>query len=317
MLEIISMKKDHISFALAIWHDQFMKYCGNGSFPDFWSGGEEVVSSYLLHQIEKGNALVAEKDNQLVGFIAWMYFDFHNEATAFCPIVGHSSLIDGEESIYRALYTAASQKWVLANKFNHLWSTYFDDTLLKDMLYDIGFGSYVIDACQKVTSNMIQSACQYRVTKATINDADILLRFANETEKHYYSAPIFLKRDLFSGDEILNIIINEHAFLAWDENKLIGVMSFGTNQGFHFERLTSTQSGYVEGIGGYIKSEYRGQGIGSKLLQEMFNYCNETNKPFVHVSFESANPYAIKFWPKYFKPVIRSVRRTINKDANS
>ena len=163
----------------------------------------------------------------------------------------------------------------------------------------------------------IQSDCQYRVTKAVIDDADILLNFVNEMEKYYHDAPIFLKRDSFSRDEILNIIQNEHAFLAWDGDYLIGVMSFSTNQGFHYERLTSNQSGYIKGIGGYIKSEYRGQGIGSRLLQEMFNYCYEAGKPFIHVSFESANPFANKFWPKYFKPVIRSIRRTINKDANS
>ena len=32
------------------------------------------------------------------------------------------------------------------------------------------------------------------------------------------------------------------------------------------------------------------------------------------VSFETANPDAVHFWPKYFKPAIHSVRRTINKD---
>ena len=317
MYRIAEMKKEHISSALALWHHQFVKYCGDGAFPDFWSGGEEVVRSYLLQQIKKGNALIAEKDNQLAGFIAWMYFDFHKEATAFCPIVGHSSLIDGEESIYRILYTAASRIWVSANRFNHLWMTFFDNIPLKDMLYDIGFGSYVIDACRKVTPGMISSDCPYRITKATIDDTDILLSFANETEKYYHDAPIFLKRELFSRDEIYNIIQKQHAFLAWDGDSLIGIMSFNTNQGFHYERLTSNQSAYVGGIGGYIKSEYRGQGIGSRLLQEMINYCCEVRKSFVHVSFESANPYANMFWPKYFKPVIRSVRRTINKDANS
>lgn len=97
LYKIVKMKKEHIPFALTMWHNQFMKYCGDGAFPDFWSGGEEVVRSYLLQQIEKGNALIAEQDNQLAGFIAWMYFDFHKEATAFCPIIGHSSLFNEEE----------------------------------------------------------------------------------------------------------------------------------------------------------------------------------------------------------------------------
>jgi len=97
---------------------------------------------------------------------------------------------------------------------------------------------------------------------------------------------------------------------------LIGVMSIDVDQVYHFEKLTTTDSGYISRIGAFVKSEYRGKGVGTRLLKEVFDYCVEAGKSFVHVSFETANPYANKFWLKYFKPAIRSVRRTINKDAN-
>ncbi len=316
MYHIIQMKKEDIPQAMTIWHRQFARYCSNGLFPDFWNGGKETIEAYLIQQIEKGNAIIAKADRTLVGYIAWMCVDFHKERTAFCPIVGHAALTEDEEGIYQALYTASSQKWVQDNRFNHLWMTFYDDIDLRDMLYDIGFGSYVIDACQKVSENMLQTNCPYRITGAVSDDADALLKLANETNQYYLDSPIFLKREEYSRDYIVQMISQNGVFVAWDNDRLIGVMSISIDQGYHFERLTTTDSGYITNIGAFVESEYRGRGVGTRLLKEVFDYCAEAGKPFVHVDFETANPYANKFWPKYLKPAIRSVKRTINRDAN-
>jgi GNAT superfamily N-acetyltransferase len=87
------------------------------------------------------------------------------------------------------------------------------------------------------------------------------------------------------------------------------------NQDFHFERLTTPDS--VSRIGAYIDPNCRRKGVGSALLAKAFDFCREKGKRYIHVGFETANSNAINFWPKYFKPAIRSVRRTVNKDANS
>lgn len=316
MYQIVQMKNEDIPCVMDIWHIQFAKYCGYGSFPDFWIEGKKTIESYLIQQIENGNAIVAKIGEIIVGYMAWMCFEFHNERTAFCPIIGHATLFENKEKIYLALYTASSQKWVQDNRFNHLWMTFYDDVDLKDMLYDEGFGSYVIDACQKIQPNLYQVNCPYRITKAVSDDVDVLLKLANETNKYYSDAPIFLKREEYSRNYITQIIEQEHAFVAWDNDDVIGAMSFSVNQGYHFERLTSVESSRISLIGAYIKVEYRGKGVGTGLLKEVFDYCLKVGKPFIHVSYETANPSANKFWPKYFKPVIRSVRRTINKDAN-
>ena len=316
MDQIIPMKKEDIPQAMAIWHGQFAKYCSNDSFPDFWNGGKETLESYLIQQIEKGNAITVKTGEIIVGYMAWMCIDFHNEKTAFCPIVGHAALEDNEKSIYYALYTASSQKWVQDNRFNHLWMIFYDDNDLKYMLYDIGFGSYVIDACQKVSKNMLQANCPYKITRAVSGDADALLMLENELDQYLLDSPIFLKREKYSRGNIVQAINRNGVFIAWDDNRLIGVMSTNVEQGYHFEKLTTTDSGYIGRIGAFVKSEYRGKGVGTKLLREVFDYCAEAGKSFVHVSYETANPYANRFWPKYFKPTIRSVRRTINKDAN-
>ena len=115
----------------------------------------------------------------------------------------------------------------------------------------------------------------------------------------------------------MELIRSSYALLAWDNDKIAGAMSFTINQEFHFERLTTPNSSCIKGIGAFIHPDYRRKGIGIALLENAFAFCNEKGKSHLHVSFESANPNAMQFWPKYFKPAIRSVRRTINKDANT
>jgi GNAT superfamily N-acetyltransferase len=249
--------------------------------------------------------------------MTWMYVNFHKEETAFCPIIGHAALAEDGKNIYHALFTASSQKWVQDDRFNHLWMTFYDDIDLKDMLYDIGFGSYGMDACQKVSQNMLQTNCPYRITRAVSDDADALLKLENELNQYLLDSPIFLKRKEHSRDHIVQIIGQNGVFVAWDDDCLIGVMDIDVEQGYHFEKLTTTDSGYIGQIGAFVKSEYRGKGIGTRLLGEVLDYCAEIGKKYVHVSYETANPDANRFWPKYFKPVVRSVRRTVNKDANN
>ena len=317
MYKISSMKITDVPYALTIWHDEFNRYCKNDSFPDFWDGGKETVEQYLLKQIEKSNAIIATKDEVIVGYMAWMCFDFHSERTAFLPIVGSAAATQDENAIYHALYLVASQKWVQDDRFNHLWMTFYDDTKLIDMLYNIGFGSYVIDACQRTYPNELHPTINCKIARATEADADAVLALGDDSERNLLTPPIFLVREFWQREEIVKLINSQQVFTAWDNGRMIGLISLDTNQKHNFEHLTITDSAYIGGIGVYVRPEYRGKGIGTQLLQQAFDYCKQAGKPFLHVSFESANPDAIRFWPKYFKPAIRSVRRTVNKDANT
>lgn len=195
--------------------------------------------------------------------------------------------------------------------------TYFDDDILKNSLYDLGFGSYVIDACQSTSITRHDIKQDYQITFASTADAEALTVFASFSNKYYMNSPIFLQRDKYTKDEIMQLIDKNNVLLAWDSAKIVGVLSFSINQGFHFEHLTTYDSAYIKGLGAYILPDYRGKGIGTALLDKAFAFCKEKGKTYMHVSFEFANPYAIQFWPKYFKPAIRSVKRTINKDANT
>lgn len=316
MYKISMMEKEDIPCLIEMWHNQYSKYCNKEVFPDFWSGGKNSITRYLENQIKQDNAIICRKDGLIVGFMAWMYFDFHNERTAFCPIIGHAAVENDSQTIYHRLYMYAAHKWVENNRFNHLWMIFNDDFVTRDMLYDIGFGSYVIDACMNVSKVKIGIDQTYVITKANTEDVDVLYDLVKESMQYYLDTPIFLKRHAYTKQEITEIIEHSNLFVAWDQKNPIGFMNLSVNQDYDTESLASLNSGLINELGAYIKPEYRGTGIGKRLLNELINSCLETNIPYLHVCFETANPFANRFWRKYFKPIVLSVRRTVNKDAN-
>ena len=149
-----------------------------------------------------------------------------------------------------------------------------------------------------------------------MKDTDELLEIAEYSSQYYIESPIFLKRKTLKKQDIENILEECIVLTARAGDKIIGVMSFSVDEDFDSEHLTTADSAYIGNLGAFVYPQYRGKGAGSALLENTFRICRENGKSHIHVSFESSNPYASGFWPRYFKPAIRSVRRTINKDAN-
>lgn len=316
METIAPMAAADIPRALALWRGQFDRHCRDASFPDIEDGGEEAIARYLLARIEARQALVAMRDGVLAGYMAWLYFDFHGEPSAFVPTVGSAADAQEEAAVLHALYAEASRAWVREGRLNHLWMTFHGDSPLRDVLYEVGFGSHVIDACQSISEGPLPAAAACAVTRAGAADVDAVCRLGNDAERNLLRAPVFLLRAPWQRAEIAGLIREQPVFAAWDQGRMIGVLSLDMGQRFHTERLTRADSAYIGGIGAYVEPAYRGRGIGTALLRYAFAHCREAGKQYLHVSYETANPDARVFWPRHFRPAIRSVRRRVNRDVS-
>jgi len=314
---ICEMKKEDIPDLIKIWHVQYSRYCNTTVIPDFMCGGESSIKMYLENQISYGNAFIAKKEDTIVGYISWMYINFHNEKSAFCPIIGHATSEEDSHTIYHELYNYAAQLWVENDCLNHLWMIYNDNYDLRNILYDIGFGSHVIDAYVKVKEPVALTKSKYKISKATNNDIEVLMELINESGQYYLQSPIFLKRGNYDLADVMEIVETDSLFVAWDNDMPIGIMNLSVQTRYNIENLSTVNTGLINKAGAYIKPEYRGIGIGTCLLNEVKKYCFENDISYIYVCFETANPFANIFWRKHFKPIILSVRRTINKDINT
>ena len=310
------MQESDISQAVEIWQEQYERYCSSDeAYPDYWRKSTRELEGFLKRKIAGKTAIVAKLDTILIGYLAYDEFPFNGEKSVFCPAIAHTAIEEYKEEVYLSLYKNISGDWVGRNIFNHMWTINYNDTKLRSILYDLGFGSYVIDAFA-YSDLKISANCEYPIKRAELQDLDTLYCLVEESRKYYSSAPLFLKRDQYSRKDLLEIAQNGNVFIAWEGNDAIGFINVSISQKNNIIDLHVSDSGLIDEIGVYIRPEYRGKGLGKELLKNVFEYCNNNRIKGIHVDFETANWFANKFWRKYFSPMLLSVRRTINKNIN-
>ncbi|TCT16204.1 acetyltransferase (GNAT) family protein [Natranaerovirga pectinivora] len=314
-LKVSNLTDLDILEAEKIWVTQYERYCNHGSFPSYWKEQTELLEKFLMNKIKKKSAVVAKLGDKVIGFLAYDKFPFNGENSVFCPAIGHAATEEYKEKVYHALYKSISQEWVNKSIFNHMWTIFYNDDKLKKILFDLGYGSYLIDAFSDCNILYSENAT-YDIRKASTKDTDVLYELVKESNHYYSAAPLFLKRDELTLKEIEELILKSNVFIAWDKEIPIGFMNLSITDHNNCIDLSVKDCGLINEIGTYIKVEYRNKKIGSQLLQTVNNYCREVNARYIHVDFETSNLYGNKFWKKYFNPMLLSMRRTINKNIN-
>ena len=313
---ILQMEESDIAEAIDIWSEQYKRYCCcSESFPGSWIKDTSKMEGFLNKKVKNNTAIVVKSDNKLLGYLAYDEFPFNGEKSIFCPSIAHAATEEYKEDVYLTLYKYISKEWVSRNVFNHMWTINYNDTVLRSILYDLGFGSYLIDAFT-LTDFRINTTNNYKIRKAELRDVDALYDLVEESREYYSSAPIFLNRDKYSIEDLSEIVQNSNVFLAYDDNNAIGFINVSVSNRDNIIELSVENSALLDEIGAYIRPEYRGNGLGKDLLNHVIDYCNTNGIKNIHVDFETANIFANKFWRKYFNPMLLSVRRTINKNIN-
>jgi ribosomal protein S18 acetylase RimI-like enzyme len=96
-------------------------------------------------------------------------------------------------------------------------------------------------------------------------------------------------------------------WLAEDHGKIAGFMRF---EGYEFDGVASLEGD--DGViitGAYTRPAYRRQGAAVALLDAALRDYQSCRINYCAVTFESFNPEASSFWPRYFEPVCFSLLR--------
>lgn len=316
-LTIEPLQEKHLGAVIALWKIQADKFLKIYPFlPDEWNH-DHTVGQFVKSHIRNEHSIVVRSGHDVVGYMTYDMFEFHQEKTAFLPIPAHCADDDEKIAIYQIMYRYLSEKFVELGCLNHMCTFFSHDNLLQQYLFELGFGLYAVDAFQdshyEVTSLVKQDV---QIRKADINDAGGIHTLLRTFHDYYQRAPLFLKRELETIDDIHACLVGEEkaVFVALKDEHVIGFMNVITSEGFDPITLIGRSTGCIEPLGAYIQDAYRGAGIGSALLEQVFAWCRQRDLRNVHVDFESANQNAHLFWPKYFHPMLYSVKRRINND---
>ena len=314
-ITIEQIQKEHIQSSFDLWNKEYQKQKRMiKQLPENWVNDPTQFRLFLKKHIKKGTGIVAKTSNEVIGYMVYDVFPFHGETIAYIQIMGHSSIKSGRVKIYQHLYKHLSDLWVKDNILDHIVTFFESDTQLKNELYQRGFGLYAVDAYRSIES--VQSNCNVPILQASSNNINELMRLGEEFRIYLQEAPLFFVRDKVNLEHIEDFIDKNDAavFIAEVYGESVGFMSVRKSKNEDINTLANLNTGKIDKLGAYLQPSSRGQGIGTGLLQKVTEWCRKHRIDHIHVDYESANLYASGFWPKYFTPVMYSVRRKINSN---
>lgn len=263
----------------------------------------------------KGYAMAARKDHETVGYMLFNVFPFHDELTAFCPIIAHAAQKNQRRQIFERLYQNLSSELVAKGIPNHTITYFVNDAGLQETVFGLGFGLIVVDAFRGLDS-IAYDASNVNIVEADPSRVEVVMGLGEEARGYYLEAPLFLSQKERSREYYEGLFEKDTAlFLAFRDTVPVGIMQIRKNKELDAITLCDINTGLIDHLGAYVKPEYRSQGIGKALLSKCIRWCQNRDITRIHVDFESANLSGRSFWPKYFTATMHSVRRNIYSDA--
>jgi len=268
----------------------------------------------LERMIAHGRALAAVEKGELQACLGWYIVnDFRgpDRRGAFCPVWATQSRPESAARAVPALYRAAAQRWTEDNCRVHALSLLAGDAHAERAWFWAGYGMVVVDAIRPVMPVGAPVPAGLTLRRATRADIPALVDIEAEHWRHYAASPLFMvansSSDAAEWDELLADEGN-NAWLAETPGgetaaylRLEGI-SIGAS-----ELVRSPQT--VAITGAYTRPAFRGRGAAPALLDAALAHYAAHGRTRCSVDFESFNPEAAAFWPRYFTPISYSLMR--------
>ncbi len=271
------------------------------------------VEAMLARLMESCPGVAALEGDRLVGYMGWFLverFRGTERRGAYCPEWGHAVVEEAGDGVYRAMYRSAAAQWSAAGCQVHAITLLAQDRAAERTWFWNGFGLTVVDAVRPLRPLGVSLPAALGVRKATQADAEALAILDAEHRRHYVEPPIFMMpHPPADAAEFAAFLARpkNSAWLALDGDAPAGFMRF---EGYDFDGVAIVESERTISItGAYVRPAYRGHKVAAALLDTALRDYSARDFTCCAVNFESFNPEAASFWPKYFEPVCLSVTR--------
>jgi GNAT superfamily N-acetyltransferase len=252
------------------------------------------------------------KEGKLVGFMCTSaFFKFKEQNAAIIPEFAHSSIEEDKKHIYQLMYMTLAPKWIAQHVCLHLIVHFAHDLALRNTLFELGFGSVVVEQLRGLSS--LSDVKPYDIVLE--KDVGKLIDLDIEHRNYYRESPIFLVKAVDHDAAVLGLekhVKSDDVFLVYYENKEPGVYfvvgaSADSVEGF---LLRDTNTAQVKSA--YAKAHLRNMGIGKALLQRSIEWARDNKYERLFVEHETANYYGGRFWNHFFTPYVYASMRYID-----
>ncbi len=281
--------------------------------PDTFENPEAVVDLFgkLPASIP---ACVAVQGRRVIGYMAGFIFENMRDAGrkgAFVPEWGHATLED-DPSVYRQLYRAISRQWAGRGVSMHAIAWLAGDPAAEKVWFWNGFGLTVVDGIRSTDPIGSVAPAGWKFRPATEADANRIAALDVEHCQHYSQAPIFMApRRAEDAGEICRFLRQppNRYWLAFQGDELGGFLRCEPRADGAADIVVSPQT--IALSGAFVRSQYRGQGVASALLDAALGDYATLGFTRCSVDFESFNPQAAALWPRYFHLVTLTAIRVL------
>lgn len=267
----------------------------------------------LQSMVAAGRLLAAVQAGRLLGYLSWYLVDGFRAAArraAYCPVWGHAVVEGQEAAVYSALYAEAARLWLQAGRNTHALTFLAGDRAQQNLWFWNGFGLAVVDAVRDMQPLGVECPSELVVRIAEAADAEALAALDREHCQHYTQPPVLMAARLIEDAAALASFIAQPGCSIWLAEwagQPAGFLRFAAGE---LDMADIVQGQDTVGItGAYTRPEFRGCGIAPALLDAALSHYSALGFGRCAVDFESFNPQAAGFWPRYFTPVCYSVIR--------
>lgn len=234
---------------------------------------------------------------------------------AFCPDWCHGAEpgVPAFEA-YRALYRELAPRWKAQGAHIHAAALYATEDEAMRAFSMTGFGRVVMDAARPAADLLAELApeggAEYLVRRAGEADAPALAGLNAALAAHIGASPILLT-DARGADEA--------AWRAWfAEPEAVAFLALDGDAAAGYLKAQEPQIDVTDAVhasrtlalnGAYVRPAHRGRGAGRSLLLALARHARDTGKELLSVDCETANPEALAFWTRGFRPVTWSFER--------
>lgn len=229
---------------------------------------EEAINLFIIHFIENGNIgdLYIDKEDN-IGAVLHIKDDGNSLFTNF-----YYDNKKNFETIIKEIERLKSPRMLLAAKEEDVAVALKELNITRNI--DENF-YYIFDNEKKLNLHIEE----FNFKKATFKDKD----FIKEAYIDFFGATSEEEIESLTNDEKIKYDLKNGIYLLWREDTPVGLAKF-SEFSRHFGEITTV----------YIKSEYRGRGLGKILMSKMVKTLMEAGKtPITQVNVRNLNAKAI------------------------
>ncbi len=286
--------------------------------------------------VREGTVLGLYDKAELRAFFGFFVIDdFRNAGPGcLCPDWCHGAAPGARAfDAYRALYREIAPAFIGKGCRIHAAGAYSTDTAANEALCLTGFGRIVLDACRPTADLASELAggaggpdeaaaaaggaagtggTATAIRAALPSDAEALAALDVILASHIAAPPVLMPNTHGSdAAEWVEWLAQPDAVAMVAETDE-GIIGFLKGEEPQFDVTYSVQDENDLAITGlFVRPDLRGRGIARSLLSALAGHAQAAGKSLMSVDFETMNPEAYAFWPRFFKPVTWSYERRV------